>query len=42
VGIVPEKDYNNETYGANPVGSGPYKLKQWDKGQQAIFEYNDQ
>ena len=42
VGIVPEKDYNNETYGANPVGSGPYKLKQWDKGQQAIFEYNDE
>ena len=42
VGIVPEKDYNNETYGANPIGSGPYKLKQWDKGQQAIFEYNDQ
>ena len=42
VGIVPEKDYNNETYGANPIGSGPYKLKQWDKGQQAIFEYNDE
>ncbi|MDO5851339.1 MAG: ABC transporter substrate-binding protein [Methanobacteriaceae archaeon] len=41
VGIVPEKDYNNETYGSNPIGSGPYKLKQWDKGQQAIFEFND-
>lgn len=41
VGIVPEKDYDNATYGSNPIGSGPYKLKQWDKGQQAIFEYND-
>lgn len=41
VGIVPEKNYNNETYGKNPIGSGPYKLKQWDKGQQAIFVVND-
>lgn len=41
IGIVPEKDYNNETYGENPIGTGPYKLKQWDKGQQAIFEIND-
>lgn len=40
VGIVPEKDYNNETYGSNPIGSGPYMLKQWDKGQQAIFVAN--
>lgn len=41
VGIVPEKDYNNETYGQHPIGTGPYVLKQWDKGQQAIFEVND-
>lgn len=41
VGIVPEEGYNNETYGANPIGSGPYKLKQWDKGQQAILEVNE-
>lgn len=41
VGIVPEASYNNETYGTNPVGSGPYKLTQWDKGQQAIFEVNE-
>lgn len=41
IGIIPEKDYNNETYGENPIGTGPYKLKQWDKGQQAIFEIND-
>lgn len=40
VGIVPEEGYDNETYGENPIGSGPYMLKQWDKGQQAIFEVN--
>lgn len=41
IGIVPEKGYNNETYGKNPIGTGPYKLKQWDKGQQAIFVENE-
>ncbi|MDR3222805.1 MAG: ABC transporter substrate-binding protein [Methanobrevibacter sp.] len=41
VGIVPEHAYNNESYGKNPIGSGPYKLTQWNKGQQAIFEIND-
>lgn len=40
VGIVPEHAYEKEAYGRNPVGSGPYKLIQWDRGQQAIFEYN--
>lgn len=40
VGIVPEHAYEKEAYGRNPVGSGPYKLVQWDRGQQAIFEYN--
>ena len=41
VGIVPEKGYNEDTYGQNPIGSGPYKLAQWDKGQQFILEIND-
>lgn len=41
VGIVPEHAYKKETYGSNPIGSGPYKLVQWDKGQQAIFELNE-
>ena len=40
VGIVPKASYNNETYGQNPIGSGPYKLAQWDKGQQFILEKN--
>ena len=40
VGIVPKANYNNESYGQNPIGSGPYKLAQWDKGQQFILEKN--
>lgn len=39
VGIVPEHAYN-ESYGSNPIGSGPYKFVQWDKGQQVILEAN--
>lgn len=39
VGIMPEHAYN-ENYGQNPVGSGRYIMKQWDKGQQVIFEAN--
>ncbi len=38
-GIVPEHAYGPE-YGMNPVGSGRYIMKQWDKGQQVIFEAN--
>ena len=40
VGIVPE-EYDNETYGENPIGTGPYVLDHWDQGQQAIFKIND-
>ena len=40
VGIVPEAGYNEDSYGQNPIGSGPYKLVQWDKGQQYILEKN--
>ena len=39
VGIVPEHAYGPD-YGRNPIGSGRYLLKQWDKGQQIIFEAN--
>ena len=40
VGIVPEHAYDSKTYGTNPIGSGRYILKQWDKGQQVILEVN--
>ena len=39
VGIVPEHAYS-EDYGQNPIGSGRYVMKQWDRGQQVIFEAN--
>jgi len=39
IGIVPEHAYT-ESYGQNPIGSGPYRFVQWDKGQQVIFEAN--
>ena len=39
VGIVPKEGYSKD-YGKEPIGSGRYILKQWDKGQQAIFEAN--
>ncbi|MFE6075135.1 ABC transporter substrate-binding protein [Paenibacillus sp. NPDC057886] len=41
LGIVPEHAYGPD-YAEHPVGSGPYKLVQWDKGQQAIVEANEQ
>ena len=40
VGIVPEHAYNSADYGSNPIGSGRYILKQWDRGQQVILEAN--
>ena len=40
VGILPEYAYDPAVYGANPIGSGRYKLKQWDRGQQVILEAN--
>ena len=39
VGIVPEHAYGPD-YGQHPIGSGRYMLKQWDRGQQVIFEAN--
>ena len=38
-GIVPEHAYGPD-YGSNPIGSGRYIMKQWDKGQQIIFTAN--
>lgn len=39
VPIIPEHAYT-EDYAQNPIGSGPYQLVQWDKGQQMIIEAN--
>src|SRR5699024_6870523 len=39
IGIVPEHAYS-EMYNEEPIGSGPYQIVQWDKGQQLIVEEN--
>ncbi len=39
IGIVP-RHAHGEDYAEHPVGSGPYRLVQWDKGQQLIVEAN--
>ena len=41
LGIVPEHAYG-ANYGQRPIGSGPYKFVQWDKGQQLIVERNEE
>jgi peptide/nickel transport system substrate-binding protein len=39
LGIVP-KHAHGADYARKPIGSGPYKLVQWDEGQQLIVEAN--
>ena len=39
-GIVPKDSYTDK-FGMEPIGSGPYRLTQWDKGQQFILEANE-
>ncbi|MFI3175577.1 MAG: ABC transporter substrate-binding protein [Bacillota bacterium] len=40
LGILPAHAYDELTYAENPIGTGPYKMVQWDKGQQIILEQN--
>ncbi|WP_413112508.1 ABC transporter substrate-binding protein [Thaumasiovibrio sp. DFM-14] len=39
VGIVPQHAYSKE-YAQSPLGSGPFMLQRWDKGQQVILTLN--
>lgn len=43
MGIIPKhildgKDITNEYYARNPIGTGPYKLKEWVTGQKIVLE----
>ena len=38
VGIVPEHAYDSASYGSNPIGSGRYILKQWDRGSRSSWK----
>lgn len=40
LGIVPEHAHGPD-YARDPIGSGPFRLVQWDPGQQLIVERND-
>lgn len=40
LGIVPEHAHDDR-YAANPIGSGPYRLVSWNRGQQLIVERNN-
>ncbi len=40
LGIVPEAAYD-ENFKDAPIGSGPFKFVQWDKGQQVIATANE-
>ena len=39
LGIVPQHAHD-KNYGEHPIGSGPFKFVQWDKGQQLMVEAN--
>lgn len=39
LGILPEHAHD-ENFRNQPIGSGPFELLQWDKGQQIIFKAN--
>lgn len=39
-GIVPEHAYG-EDYGIRPIGSGPYVLAEWKKGEQLMLRANE-
>ncbi|GIN59470.1 ABC transporter substrate-binding protein [Lederbergia ruris] len=39
MGIVPEHAYT-DSYNENPIGSGPFELVQWNKGEQLIVQAN--
>lgn len=46
MGILPKhileyKDITNEYYSRNPIGTGPYKLKEWITGQKIVLQAFD-
>ena len=46
MGVIPKhlldgKDLNTAEFNRKPVGTGPYKLKEWIAGQKIVLEAND-
>ncbi len=45
-GMIPKhlldgKDLNTDSFSRNPVGTGPYKFKEWIAGQKIVLDAND-
>ena len=36
-----DPDFNKNTFGRHPIGTGPYKFVRWDTGSQIVVERND-
>jgi peptide/nickel transport system substrate-binding protein len=46
MGVIPKhlldgKDLNTDPFNRNPVGTGPYRLKEWTAGQKIVLAAND-
>ncbi|WP_294157021.1 ABC transporter substrate-binding protein [uncultured Clostridium sp.] len=41
LGIVPSDSYDSDEFDEKPIGTGPWKVKQYDTKQQIIVEAND-
>ncbi|HWR71775.1 MAG TPA: peptide-binding protein, partial [Nitrospirota bacterium] len=46
MGIIPKhllegKDINTDAFNRNPVGTGPYRFKEWIAGQKIVLDAND-
>ena len=46
MGVIPKhllagKDINTDAFNRKPVGTGPYKLKEWIAGQKIVLEANE-
>ncbi len=39
--IIPKHCYDASTYAENPIGSGPYVLEKWDKGEKMVVKANE-
>jgi peptide/nickel transport system substrate-binding protein len=40
--ILEGRDINNDQFNRNPVGTGPYKFKEWITGQKIVLEANNE
>lgn len=39
--LLEGKDITNSPLSENPIGAGPFKFKQWDRGQKIVLEASD-